>query len=108
MLASSGLTLNDCTQNSVQTTWYVDLKVDGEQVILESFYDGYGYTDVPINTLWRNTLITYLPNLYNYGLNFILDGNLLTINSLTYSSQYFDKMVSLNVGIDISINCDSN
>ena len=108
MLASSGLTLNDCTQNSVQTTWYVDLKVDGEQVILESFYDGYGYTDVPINTLWRNTLITYLPNLYDYGLNFILDGNLLTINSLTYSSQYFDKMVSLNVGIDISINCDSN
>jgi hypothetical protein len=30
MLSSSGLTLNQCNQNSVQTEWYVDLRIDNQ------------------------------------------------------------------------------
>ncbi len=105
-LASSGLTLTQCVQNSVQTNWFIDLKIGDEQIILEEIYNGYGLTDVPTNTLWRNSLINYLPNLYDYGFSYFLNGNLLTINSLTCSTKNLGESVSLKVGINISINCN--
>jgi hypothetical protein len=108
MLEQSGLTLNDCIQNSVETVWYVDLSIDGIEIIKVPFYTGYGLTDVPTNILWRNSLVTYLDNLYQYGFGYVLEGNLLTINVLSSNGEYFNKTVSLKVGIDISINCESN
>jgi hypothetical protein len=105
MLAQSGLTLNQCYQNSVLSDWYVDLNINGEQIIKDSFYTGYGMSDVPTNTQWRNALINYLPQLYNYGYTYYLNGNTLTITNLACLTQNIVDTVSLNVGINISINC---
>ena len=105
MLAQSGLTLNQCYENSVLTDWYVDLTINGEVIIKESFYTGYGISDVPTNTQWRNALINYLPELYNYGYTYYLNGNILTITNLACLTQNILDTVSLNVGINISINC---
>jgi hypothetical protein len=107
MLAQSGLTLNDCIQNSVQTSWFVDLRIDNQVIIKEEFYSGYGYTDVPTNTMWRNSLIESLPALYSYGFTYFLNGNTLTITSLSCGDNR-QETVSLNVGINISINCNNN
>ena len=107
MLSSSGLTLNDCVQNSVQTSWYVDLRIGGDILISEPFYNGYGYTDVPSNRLWRNALIQYLPELYDYGYTYFLNGNVLTITSLTCTERNKGETLSLNAGINISINCNN-
>ena len=104
-LTTQGLTLNDCVQNSTQTEWFVDLRIGGDIIIQEVFYSGYGYTDVPTNTMWRNALIQYLPNLYDYGYTYFLNGNLLTITSLTCEPRNLEDLVSLNVGINLSINC---
>jgi hypothetical protein len=106
-LATQGLTLNDCVQNSTQTQWFVDLRIGGDIIIQEMFYSGYGYTDVPTNTMWRNALIQYLPNLYDYGYTYFLNGNLLTITSLTCEPRNLKDLVSLNTGINISINCNN-
>jgi len=108
MLAQSGLTLNDCLTNSVQSSWYVDLRIGGDIIIQELFYVGYGLTDVPTNTMWRNALIQYLPQLYDYGFTFFLNGNVLTITSLTCTERNFNEVLSLNSGINISINCLNN
>jgi len=105
MLAQSGLTLNQCYENSVLTDWYVDLTINGEVIIKDSFYTGYGISDVPTNTQWRNALINYLPQLYNYGYTYYLNGNTLTITNLACLSQNIVDTVSLNVGINININC---
>ena len=105
MLAQSGLTLNECSQNSVLSDWYVDLKINGEQIIKESFYTGYGMSDVPTNTQWRNALINYLPQLYNYGYTYYLNGNTLTITDLACLTQNTVDTVSLDTGINININC---
>jgi len=104
-LATQNLTLNDCVQNSTQTQWFIDLKIGGDIIIKEMFYSGYGYTDAPTNTMWRNALIQYLPNLYDYGYTYFLNGNLLTITSLTCEPRNLKDLVSLNVGINLSINC---
>jgi hypothetical protein len=108
MLASSGLTLNDCVQNSVESDWYVDLRIGGDIIIQEPFYTGYGLTDVPSNRAWRNALIQYLPLLYDFGYTYYLNGNILTITSLTCTDRNLDEILSLNSGINISINCKAN
>ena len=105
MLAQSGKTLSECVQNSVQTDWYVDLRIGNDILIQESFYTGYGMTDVPLDTQWRNALINYLPELYDYGYTYFLNGNTLTITNLTCTPQNMTETVVLNVGINISINC---
>jgi len=107
MLASSGLTLNQCVKNSTQTEWYVDLRIGENIIIQEMFYSGYGYVDVPTNMTWRNALIEYLPNIYDYGYTYFLNGNTLTITSLTCTPNNLKDIVSLNVGINISINCNN-
>ena len=106
MLASSGLTLNNCIQNSVQTEWYVDLRIGGDIIIQEPFYVGYGLNDVPTLQMWRSSLIEYLDNLNYYGFTYYLNGNTLTITSLTCTSKNLNETLSLNVGINISINCN--
>jgi hypothetical protein len=108
MLASSGLTLNDCIQNSVESGWYIDLRIGGDILIQELFYTGYGLTDVPSNRVWRNALIQYLPLLYDFGYTYYLNGNFLTITSLTCTDRNLDEILSLNSGINISINCSGN
>jgi hypothetical protein len=108
MLAQSGLTLNDCVQNSVESKWYVDLRIGGDIIIQEEYYTGYGLTDVPTNSDWRNALIEYLPQLYDYGFTFFLNGNLLTITSLTCTERNINETLSLSSGINISINCLNN
>lgn len=105
MLAQSGKTLSECEQNSVQTEWYVDLRIGGELLIEEPFYVGYGMTDVPLDSQWRNALINYLPELYDYGYTYYLNGNTLTITNLACTPQNMTETVVLNVGINISINC---
>jgi len=106
-LTSEGLTLNQCVVNSTQTEWYVDLRIGGDIIIQEMFYSGYGYVDVPTNMAWRNALIEYLPNIYDYGYTYFLNGNTLTITSLTCTPNNLEDIVSLNVGINISINCNN-
>jgi len=105
MLAQSGITLNQCDQNSVATEWFVDLRIAGEILIQEPFYNGYGMTDVPLDSQWRNALITYLPEIYNYGYTYFLNGNTLTITNLSCLPQNMEETVVLNVGINININC---
>ena len=50
-------------------------------------------------------LIQYLPQLYDYGFTYFLNGNVLTITSLTCTERNFRETLSLNSGINISINC---
>ena len=105
MLATQNLTLSNCVQNSVQSTWYVCLKIGTETVINYQFYQGYGYTDVPSNTAWRNALIASLPAIYSYGFTYFLNGNNLRISSLSCSTRNINQTVQLNACINIGINC---
>ena len=107
MLSENGLTLNQCYQNSVQTEWYIDLRINNQILIQNTFYSGYGYTDVPTELQWRNSLIYYLPILYDYGYTYYLNGNNLTITNLGCNSENLQDTVFLNVGININIKCSS-
>lgn len=104
-LAQNELVLGDCNQNSVATTWYVDLKIGTQQIILQSFYNGAGINDVPTNIDWLNALQVTLPILNDYGYTYYLNGNYLNVKSAACSPQTLQETLTLNVGINISINC---
>jgi hypothetical protein len=102
------INLSECIESSVKSDWYLIFKIGDEELIKEYFYTGYGTTDAPTNNLWRNTLITYLPILYNYGYTFFLNANTLTITNTTLTPKNLGELVSLEVGINISVNCNDN
>jgi len=108
LLSASGYTLNQCQTESVVSTWYVDLRIGSTIVTQTEFYTGYGSTDVPTTFEWKDALISSLPTLYNYGYNYYLTGNVLTVTSLTTPPNFVDVPITLNLGINININCNNN
>jgi hypothetical protein len=104
-LVSSNLTLNDCVTSTLKSTWFVDLRLGSEVLIQGQFYVGYGPNDVPTNTDWKNALNLYLPQLINYGLGYYINGNVLTVTNLTLTPKNLGTLLSLNVGINLEINC---
>jgi len=81
------------------------LRLENQILIQYLFYTGFGQTDVPTNTQWKNALINSLPQLTQYSLGYFLDGTMLTIYNLTLSPMNLGESLSLNVGINIEINC---
>jgi hypothetical protein len=105
-LTESGLTLTQCIQNSINSQWYLELKIGGQVIINQYFYQGYGINDAPTNFMWRTTLIDNLYKLFQYGFTYTLNGNKLTITNLSCATQNLQDSVELNVCINLSINCN--
>jgi len=91
--------------STLKSTWFVDLRLGSEVLIQGQFYVGYGPNDVPTNTDWKNALNLYLPQLINYGLGYYINGNVLTVTNLTLTPKNLGTLLSLNVGINLEINC---
>lgn len=106
-ISELGKNATSCSLDSVVSTWYVDLRIGDQIIIQEPYYTGYGSADVPTDEDWTNALLEYLPNLYNYGYTFYVEGDTISVMSTTPSPTFVDEIFSLNSGINIEINCDS-
>jgi hypothetical protein len=104
-LSQSGLTINDCILNSINSQWYLRLKIGNDIIINQYFYQGYGVNDAPTTYLWRTTLIDNLYKLFQYGFTYTLNANKLTITNLGCVTANLQETVSLEACINLSINC---
>ena len=104
-LTSQGLVLDDCILDTLTTEWYVDLKAGNTVLIFQKFFDGVGPTGYPTNQQWEDALNQYLPQLYPYGYDFVIEGNQITITNTTSTPKFNNETLKLNVGINININC---
>jgi hypothetical protein len=104
-LTSVGANQNSYNPNSISSQWYLNLTIGTQTIIDVYFYQGSGISDVPTSTLWRQTLIDNLNNLYQYGYTYTLNGNFLTITNLDCVTQNSLQEVSLDVGINITLDC---
>ena len=105
-LSGQSKTINDCLTNTLVSDWYVDLRLDDEILVQDMFYTGYGLIDVPTNLQWKNAINTGLSDLVYSGLSYSFNGNLLTIESLSCVPSNRNKVLSLNVGINLNIICN--
>jgi hypothetical protein len=104
-LNTQGLQLSDCQANTLHSEWYVDVKIDGTQVIQTKFFDGYGTSQVPTNNQWKAALILNLSQLVDDGYYFYVNGNTVTVYNLTCQTNTGTKSLQINVGINIDITC---
>jgi len=95
-----------CSLNTLKTNWYLNLKLDGQNLINELFYVGEGNLDVPNNQIWKNSLDSYLPQLIQQGLYYSISGNTLYIYNSGCDSYLNNKNLTINIGIDFSISCN--
>jgi hypothetical protein len=103
------LTFNDCDLNSLYSTWYVDINVGGNQLIQQSFFDGYGLNNsdsFPTQSQWVSALQTYLPQLNNYNLNYYISNSILYVQNLDCGQDFLNQTFNLNVGINFSLACN--
>ena len=102
----SGYTTTQCVLSTLVSEWYVDVRLDSTILIQEKFYTGYGNQDYPSNSQWIFALNTYLEYLYQEGLNYFIDeNNILTVSNTTCYDEFTDKTLTVNVGVNIQINC---
>lgn len=101
-LVSNSYVYSQVNLNSLLTEWYVDLKIGDQQIVLEKFYEGYGLNDVPTTTNWINAVNTYLTNLHEYGFNYVISENELTVSNTNCYDLFSNETFKLRVGINFT------
>jgi hypothetical protein len=105
-LSSISLSILDCDINTLLSTWYVDVTVNGNQLIQSQFYQGYGPTDFPTSAEWLTALQTYLPQLNNYNLSFYINNSTLYVQNMNCGQDFLQDTFQLNMGINFSLACN--
>jgi len=105
-LSSNSISIDECVIDSLETTWYVEMNVGNTTIIQQPFFEGEGPDGYPTNEDWINALYSVLPQLYNFGYDFEIQGSQLTIFNTTSIPEFNDETMTLNVGINFNINCD--
>jgi len=105
VVASSGYTTSQCDLNSVLSEWYIDLRLDSNILVQQKFYTGYGNQASPSNSDWLNAAIAYFQYLYQDGMSYTINGNTITFSNTGCDPTFTNKTITLNVGINITINC---
>jgi hypothetical protein len=103
---------NDCLLNTLQSDWYIDIRIDGTPIIIYPFFNGVGYTNpalsAPSDTDWVDGLNNALVGLLDYGLDYIInvDDETITIYNDNCLPIQTTQNFELNVGINFDILCN--
>ena len=100
----------NCDFNSINSDWYVNISLGGSQIINEKFFDGVGIglpegISYPSQTEWLTALQTQLDTLINYGLDYIISDNQVTVYTITCDGNNLNSEFKINVGINFTISC---
>jgi len=104
-LNTQGYQLSQCLTDTLYSQWYVDVKINGSQVIQSKFFEGYGTSQVPTNNQWKAALLFNLSQLINEGYYFYVNGNTVTVYNLTCVGTTEITTLQINVGVNIDITC---
>ena len=109
-LTNNGLSLNQCISDTINSTWYVDIRVEGLELVKYQFYNGAGYNldglSYPSNSDWFVGINEALMSLSNYGYSYYLtdDDRVVVVNNVC-SLNSDGITLEINVGIDFTISC---
>ena len=99
---------SNCDFNSINSDWYVNISLGGNVIINEKFFDGYGIgipQSYPSQSEWLTALQTQLDTLINYGLDYIISNNQVTVYTITCDGLNLNSEFKINVGINFTISC---
>ena len=100
-ITSNSLT---CDLNSLETDWYIDLRLDGNIVAKTYISTTYGLDGIT-NDFWKTNLELYVPPLSDQYLTYEINGDLLYVYNTGCFPMFENKQIQLNVGLDFKLNC---
>jgi hypothetical protein len=99
----------NCNLNTIVSKWYVNISLSGNTIINYNFFDGIGLSvpglSYPTPNSWLTALQTQLDTLFDYGLDYIISGNEVTIFTLTCDGLNLNSEFKINVGINFTVSC---
>jgi hypothetical protein len=111
-LTANGYVLNDCLINTLNTEWYIDIRINDVMIIQIPFFTGVGLivpnTSYPTtNTQWDNAFNDAMNGLMIYGYDYYLTENdTVVIYNNICSENDNDVNIKINVGINFNILCN--
>jgi len=109
-LNSLGLQQTNCLLNSMESEWYVDIRIEGVTTVLYPFFNGFGYNNsgisYPTNSQWANAVTQAMESLENSGYGYYLttENTVLIYNNIC-SLNIEGLTLELNVGVNFQIYC---
>ena len=103
---SEGLNPTDCQINSVQTTWFVDIRLNNVILTQYEFYIGVGSGQYPTSTQWLTALEDTFQSLQTSGYGYNIDtadSQIVVFNNNCQPN--FDEL-QINVGINFDVYCN--
>jgi hypothetical protein len=108
-LTQNNLSLNQCVSDSINSTWYVDIRLQGIQLVTYQFYNGVGYNleglSYPNETQWYEGLNNALTSLSIFGYGYYLEGSNVVIYNNVCSLNSSGIILQIGVGVDFTISC---
>jgi hypothetical protein len=106
LLLANNLLPPNCQTDTLQSTWYVDLVLNGVNLVHKEFFTGYGNTNpigsYPSATTWFTALKEALDDLQSDGLSYVINNTNQTVTI------YNGNCLPLNVTQDFKINVGIN
>ena len=103
---SVGLNPTNCQVNTVQSTWFVDVRVNGSILTQYEFFIGVGTVQYPTPTQWLTALEETFQSLQTYGYGYNIDttdNQIVVFNNNCQPN--FDEL-QINVGINFNVYCN--
>jgi hypothetical protein len=95
----------NCQINTVQSTWYVDVRINNVVIAQYQFYSGVGPNQYPTAAQWLTALEDTFQSLQTSGYGYNIDtetSQILVFN--TNCQPNFDEL-QINVGINFNVFC---
>jgi hypothetical protein len=103
---SQGVNINSCQLNSTVSSWYVDIRVNGNVIADDLFYQGIGTGQYPTPQQWLTALTDTFQSLQTSGYGYNIDDStdeIIIFNNNCLPN--FDDL-QINVGINFEIYCN--
>ena len=104
-LRNNGIPVGDCILNSLISEWFVDIRINGGNLVRYPFFTGYGINQAPSETEWVSAIIDSLNGLNDNGYYGYVENKRLYIRTLGCVFGISTIPIELNVGINLSISC---
>jgi hypothetical protein len=110
---NNGIDLNnDCLLNTLQTNWYVDIRIGTTILNIYSFFTGYGLTysnSIPTPQQWVTALGQALAELNDSGLSYFINEENETVSVYNNNCIPIEPTdtLEINVGINFNILCNN-
>lgn len=110
-VSNSGYDIALCDVNSLISNWFIVIKLNGNIIIDQPFFTGYGVFDptysYPNNTQWLQGLNEALQDLFNDGYGYIIQGETFSLFNLNCEPTDIGNTLEVSIKFNLSINCES-